>query len=65
MQALRTRAATRTVVGLTTSMEGRDGLLNGLDQVMRSDGALRAQLASLIARHLNAGNGAPLLTPRR
>ena len=53
------------MVGLTTSVEGRDGLLAGLDQIMRSDGAMRAQLASLIAKQINPNGSATLATPRR
>ena len=57
-------AACRTLIGLTTSPEGRDGLLRGLEQALKTSGALRAQCASLLAKQLHAqpGGGA---TPRR
>lgn len=51
-------------MGLTTSPEGRDGLLRGLEQALKTSGALRAQFASLLAKqlHVQPGGGA---TPRR
>jgi len=52
-------------VGLTTSSEGRDGLLRGLEQVLKGDGALRAQLASLLAKQLHANPAGGSATPRR
>jgi hypothetical protein len=58
-------AASRTLVGLTTSSEGRDGLLRGLDQVLKGDAALRAQLASLLAKQLHAHPTVAAATPRR
>lgn len=63
LQALRSRAASRTLIGLTTSAECRDGLLHGLDTVLRCDGALRAQLAAVLAKHLQHNPESP--TPRR
>ena len=57
-------AACRTLIGLTTSPEGRDGLLRGLEQTLRTSGALRAQLALILNKqlHVQAGGAA---TPRR
>ena len=67
-QALRASAACAAVGQLTSSEEGREGLLAGLDVALRSSGALRAQLAALVSkpplspqRHLSAFNGALLL----
>ena len=66
MQTLRARAASRTVVGLATSVEGREGLLMGLDAALRSNGALRAQMASLLARQLHLHHTEQqAATPRR
>lgn len=63
-QELRAMAACRTLIGLTTSPEGRDGLLRGLEQTLRTNGALRAQLASLLAKQLHVQTGGAA-TPRR
>lgn len=57
-------AAYRALMGLTTSPEGRDGLLRGLEQALRASGALRAQFASLLAKQLHPQPGG-CVTPRR
>ncbi len=53
---------------LTASAEGREGLLAGLEAALRGNGALRAQIATLVSkpplspqRHLTSLNGATLL----
>ncbi|KAK9790754.1 hypothetical protein WJX73_002279 [Symbiochloris irregularis] len=69
LKAVRIRAACRAVSELTSSAEGREGLLQGLKSALTGDGALRAQLASVLhktMRHHEPINGIPeAATPRR
>lgn len=69
VQALRIKAACRMVGSLTSSAEGREGFLQGLKPALVSDGALRAQLASVLyksTRNQEAISGIPeAAAPRR
>ena len=64
LQVLRTMAASRAVASLTATAEGREGLLQGLDSALKHDGALRAQLAALLAKQMyNGGSSGGILIP--
>lgn len=65
VQTLRTTAAARAVGTLTATSEGREGLLQGLNGALKTDGALRAQLAALLARQMSSGNNHGMLIPIR
>lgn len=65
MQELRAMAACRTLIGLTTSPEGRDGMLRGLEQALKTSGALRAQFATLLAKQIPQAHSGGGATPRR
>lgn len=69
LQAVRIRAACRAVSELTSSAEGREGLLQGLKPALIGDGALRAQLAGILHKTMpnhEPINGIPeAATPRR
>jgi hypothetical protein len=62
-QLLRTSAAKRAVAILTATAEGREGLLEGLEGSLKTDGALRAQLAALLNKQMysSGGNGGILI----
>lgn len=63
LQVLRTRAASRAVASLTATAEGREGLLQGLGGVLKTDGALRAQLAALLSTQLGSRSNNGILIP--
>lgn len=42
---------------LTATAEGREGLLEGLEGSLKSDGALRAQLAALLNKQMHSAGG--------
>ena len=50
LQGLRVAATSRTVAELTASAEGREGFLQGLKPALAVDGALRAQLATMLSQ---------------
>ena len=51
------------MANLTATAEGKEGLLGGLEESMKTDGALRAQLAILLNKqmHQNTNGGGGLL----
>ena len=57
MQVLRTRAAKRAVANITATPEGKEGMLGGLEEAMKTDGALRAQLAILLNKQMHNSSG--------
>ena len=64
MPLLRPSAAKRAGALLTATAEGREGLLEGLEGSLKSDAALRAQLAALLNKQMNyAGGNGGILVP--
>lgn len=64
VQVLRKRAAGQAVGNIVATPEGKEGLLVGLEEAMKTDGALRAQMAILLNKQLhNNGSGQGLLIP--